>query len=454
MTVNAILLRSATAPVKRSLSILQVGAILLAHGSALASPSLAASGAKPSSSAAVGTELAPPTPTFESAAAAGPRPSAGGGIAPECPGAATPSATASESAKAELAQLEVEKAASEARLAVTQLHHQEQLTELRSQIDTLHAQTELSATQRENRAEQLRTALSTLEAENTRLSAQHEQLEQELSISKAQTALQIQNIDQASGLAKAKRSERAFVDSDVSYRDEPFVDGVLEISDRRIALNGIITMAAADEVTERLDFYNNKSARYPIFIVIDYSPGGSVMAGYRILKAIESSRAPVHVVVKSFAASMAATITTLAPHSYAYPNAILLHHQLSGGSIGNLTEQREQLKEAEEWSRRLTEPLCKKLHLTEAQFRTEMYRHNSNGDWSEFADRAAQLGWVEHVVKGVHERGVVELPPSGGSSQPGKAQEEQLDSQGPRPKLPRLQPFDGWYLYNPDGFYG
>ena len=48
-----------------------------------------------------------------------------------------------------------------------------------------------------------------------------------------------------------------------------------------------------------------------IFIVIDTSPRGSVMAGYRILKAMESSDAPVHVVVKSFAASMAAAITTL-----------------------------------------------------------------------------------------------------------------------------------------------
>ena len=55
-----------------------------------------------------------------------------------------------------------------------------------------------------------------------------------------------------------------------------------------------------------------------------------------------SSDAPVHVVVKSFAASMAAAITTLAKESYAYPNAVILHHQISSTVFGqlNLTEQR------------------------------------------------------------------------------------------------------------------
>ena len=40
---------------------------------------------------------------------------------------------------------------------------------------------------------------------------------------------------------------------------------------------------------------------------------------------------------------MAAVITTLAPHSYVYPNAVILHHQILSFSFGNLTEQKEQL---------------------------------------------------------------------------------------------------------------
>jgi len=117
------------------------------------------------------------------------------------------------------------------------------------------------------------------------------------------------------------------------YEAQPFKDGVLTLSDRRIAMNGPIVGGMADYVTERIHYFNNKDESLPIFIVIDDSPGGSVMEGYRIVKAIQSTRRRCTVVVKSFAASMAAVITTLAPHSYAYPNAVILHHQMSGGAF-------------------------------------------------------------------------------------------------------------------------
>ena len=101
------------------------------------------------------------------------------------------------------------------------------------------------------------------------------------------------------------------------YLKEPMqANGDLVISDRRIPLNGLITMETAEFVCSRIDFYNNKNKEFPIFIVIDDSPGGSVMAGYKIVKSMQSSVAPVYVVVKSFAASMAAAICALAPRSY------------------------------------------------------------------------------------------------------------------------------------------
>ena len=65
-------------------------------------------------------------------------------------------------------------------------------------------------------------------------------------------------------------------------------------------------------------FFNNKSKTDPIFIVIDRCPGGSGMEGARIVQAIKTSPAPVHVVVKSYAASMAAIILAQADHSYAF----------------------------------------------------------------------------------------------------------------------------------------
>src|SRR5260221_13390772 len=115
------------------------------------------------------------------------------------------------------------------------------------------------------------------------------------------------------------------------------MNGVLSISDRRIALNGVITSETANRVTERINYFNNQNREFPIFIVIDDSPGGSVAAGYKILKTMSGRHAPVYVVVKSFAASIAAGITTMATKSFAYPKPIILHHHLSGRTCGNLT---------------------------------------------------------------------------------------------------------------------
>ena len=78
----------------------------------------------------------------------------------------------------------------------------------------------------------------------------------------------------------------------------------MTITDRRVALNGPIFEGSVRPVIEKIQFYANQSDK-PIFLVIDESPGGSVASGEQVIKAMESSKAPVHVVVKSFAASMA-----------------------------------------------------------------------------------------------------------------------------------------------------
>jgi ATP-dependent Clp protease protease subunit len=256
---------------------------------------------------------------------------------------------------------------------------------------------------------------------------------------------------------RAKKEEwRKETNRDPVYSLEPFKDGVLTMSDRRIPLNGPIVRGVADYVSERIHYFNNKDESLPIFIVIDDSPGGSVMEGYRIVKAIQASKAPVHVVVKSFAASMAAVITTLAPHSYAYPNAVILHHQMSSGAFGNMTEQAEQLEINKEWFRRLGVPVAQKMGLSLDGWVKEMYKHNSDGDWEEFADKAVALKWVDNIVHEIKETGYIKEPEDKSEEKPkmrfGLA--EEVDARGDRfVRLPRLQPFDAYWIYNPGTYY-
>lgn len=257
-------------------------------------------------------------------------------------------------------------------------------------------------------------------------------------------------------LRDKKEEWKSQANRDPDYPLEPFHDGVLTISDRRIALDGPIVPGTADYVTERIHYFNNIDPKLPIFIVIDDSPGGSVMEGYRIVKAIQTSQAPVHVLVKSFAASMAAVITTLAPHSYAYPNAIILHHQMISGAFGNMTEQAEQLAINKEWFQRLASPVAAKMGMSLDAFVKDMYKHNSDGDWEEFADKAVALKWVDHTVSEVRETGQIKKPGDTSTDKPkllfGLA--ETTDERGQRfVRLPPLRPFDAYWIYNPSAYY-
>lgn len=260
-------------------------------------------------------------------------------------------------------------------------------------------------------------------------------------------------------MRSSKEDWKKEANTDPLYLSDPFdaKTGTLTISDRRIPMNGIVMNATADYVNERIEYFNNVSTA-PIFIVIDTNYGGSVRAGYRILKAMESSRSPVYVVVKSFAASMAAVITTLAPKSFIYEHAMILHHQMSSGTRGNMTQMKEALEAARELDRRMNTPVAKKMGLSLEGFRKKMYEHNSDGDWEEYGDNAVKLHWADKVVKRIEETGVVKKPEKKDSGSLLISllglKEEKTDANGMKYiPLPRLEPFDFYYIYNPDNYF-
>ncbi|MCD8283549.1 MAG: ATP-dependent Clp protease proteolytic subunit [Opitutae bacterium] len=256
---------------------------------------------------------------------------------------------------------------------------------------------------------------------------------------------------------KLQEEERGLATDEQKYLKDPVVNGTLYISDRRIDFNGPVTDALASYVSEQISLYNNQSTEFPIFIVIDSSPGGSAFAGYQILKSIESSKAPVCVVVKSYAASMAAIITTCAPKSYCYENTIILHHQASSGATGNMTVIGEQYEQIKNWTDRLFEPVLKKIGKTREEFVKEMYANFSTGDWQSFGVDAQKMNWVDEVVDRIVEtnvvkRGKVKKEDFGIAFQ--KDWTEKVDSRGNAyVELPTLKSGDVWLLFDPQNRY-
>lgn len=341
---------------------------------------------------------------------------------------------------------------------------------LRAEIARLKLERELIteklALESAKRKEAVKDAVAESEIEIGRLTRESElsrirseKLAADLKSLQSEAALELTRLQSEMQTIETREKRETFADSDPIFLENPLrADGMLVISDRRIPLNGMIVGETADFVTSRIDFWNNRNRKLPIFIVIDDCPGGSVMAGYRILKAMEASDAPIHVVVKSFAASMAACITTLAEESYAYPNAVILHHQISSQIAFarlNLTQQKEFFQESNRWWERLAAPVAKKMGISTDEFIEKMYARSSSGDWSEFADEAKKLKWVNHIVDGILESSITMNPDADEKEADKKtALVEEIDPDGKVfTYLPRLNPKDVYFLYNPDGYY-
>ena len=338
-----------------------------------------------------------------------------------------------------------------------------EVTRLKLERELMTEQVALETTKRQIALQQ---DLAKIEAEKDKLvqegelsKARADKLANDLKSAQTEAALEITRLQGDITRIETADKRSQFADAKPVFLKNPLKEnGVLVVSDRRIPLNGLITTNTADFITSRIQYWNNKDRELPIFIVIDASPGGSVMAGYRILKAMESSDAPIHVVVKSFAASMAAAITTLAKESYAYPNAVILHHQISALVMGqlNLTQQREFHDESQRWWTRFGTPLANKMGITPDEFIKRMYAQSSSGDWSEFGEQAKDLKWVNHIVSGIDETSFTKDPDS---VEPTKAVKqaalaEEVDASGkPFVWLPRLNPKDVYFLYNSDDYY-
>ncbi len=277
-----------------------------------------------------------------------------------------------------------------------------------------------------------------------------------------QTLLVRSSIDQVRAEIDDKRAQKErknYADGEPVYLQDPLLpDGTLVISDRSVNLNGVVTAWKANYIVDRIRYFNNQDKQKPIFIVIENSPGGSVMAGQRILQSMHNSAAPVYVVVKGFAASMSALITTLATKSYAYPSALVLHHQPWTFTVGNLRELKEELAFIQEWWNRFGGQVAKKMGLSLGKFDKLLYEKASRGDWMEFADNAKKVKWVDYVVNDVHDTSLRELPEATNYTLKKYIEEYYgveftAQEQDGKVYLPQLGAKDFYYLYNPDHLY-
>ncbi len=273
--------------------------------------------------------------------------------------------------------------------------------------------------------------------------ARRAEFEADVKLANAQATVEYARLEKVGEITRLQKKVEERTSGKIEYPLEPLAEGVLRISDRRISFNGIVDETLAKFVCDRIAFYNALDKKAPIFIVIERSPGGSVMSGYQILQAMESSQAPVYVVVKGYAGSMAAIITTMAKRSYVYPQTVVLHHQASTSLSGNQTQLEQQLKWTKIWCERIFVKVANKMGITVDEFVAQMYAAVSTGDWKVLGTEAVKLKWATHVVDRMTEEGVnnTAAVPALGVIKP--------DGLNGTTALNPLTPFDIWWIYDP-----
>lgn len=346
-----------------------------------------------------------------------------------------------------LAHLEAIKSRLELENTLAELNRTKQLADLEYQLAELTAKNSLQ--QEKNRQEELE-----LELKNARLSFKMNELEME----KTQKLLETEVLERKIMKRDLEEIWDAQVNQPMVYSKDPYSNNQLIITDRRINLGTVIFPDVAEYVSERIHYFNNKNPEYPIFLVIDRCYGGSIVEGSRILEIMQNSQAPIYVVVKSLAASMCAVLATLSKHSFAYPNAVIVHHQVFSLSMGTTRELKEHLSEVQEWTKRILQPVAEKMGLTMEEFVNQMYAHNSIGDWQEFADQALKLKWIDTVVGDIREHTYRKQPVDKVEEENEDITIDQLtqktDAQGQTYlELPKLGPLDFYYLYNPTNYF-
>ena len=368
-----------------------------------------------------------------------------------------------ETPPASTRQIEVETALIQARLELASAQRKlaaiaqtDELRRLEAEAALRAARTDAAAAEGEAERAQLQRTTALESARKSAALAEGDrrraEIESEVRLHQVENNLANTRLDVDAALAATqKRASKLAYGIKIEHPLNPLIDGTLHISDRRIPFNGPVMDELAKTVCDQIAFYNIQSEKEPIFIVIDASPGGSVMAGYQILRAMQTSKAPVYVVVKQYAASMAAVVTTLAERSFCYPNTVILHHQPSTGLQGNMTQLREQLDWSKVWCDRINVEVAKRLGITLDEFVKQMYAATVTGDWRILGDEAVRRHWVTDVVEKIAEDSVDELT---AGPRPAPIQIIRRAASGKTQiVLPILQPGDAWMMYDPENIY-
>lgn len=154
-----------------------------------------------------------------------------------------------------------------------------------------------------------------------------------------------------------------------------------------------VTEASVTQTIQHIHEVNDAGAKTIVMVI--NSPGGSVLDGWRLARAMEDSPAPVVCVVDGWAASMGFYLLQSCDVRLMTKRSMLMAHEpaIRGGG-GTEHDYKEMATLLQKMNRALAEHAAARMHMTVAEF---MDRTN-NTDWWMNWDEAFTMGAVDGVV--------------------------------------------------------
>ena len=214
---------------------------------------------------------------------------------------------------------------------------------------------------------------------------------------------------------KIQESRNILSSNSVQYLKNPLTkDGDLILSDRQIKFGLIVDEEEGRNAERLIDFYNNDPEHkgYPIFLIFENGCyGGLCNVMQSLINKMLRSESPVFVVVKKFAYSAAAVITTCAVNSFIYEEAEMMHHQIQTifhNKQVNPTKLKEYSDLMKYYSRIYSDKMCSKLGIKLEEFVKKMYKNSCDGEgWFLMGEAAKKEKWVNNVIKSCRDTSII-----------------------------------------------
>jgi len=166
-------------------------------------------------------------------------------------------------------------------------------------------------------------------------------------------------------------------------------------SDNTVSLSGPVTSESIGEVMYELSEISKKGeAKDPIYLVLN-TPGGSVMAGLKLVQYMNTLRRPV-TAVANFAASMGFHILQHSNQRLVTPFATIMSHRASGGFEGDIPHQiSNRLKHVIDLVNKMDEHVVSR---TSGKYNKDTYMELIRDEYYSVGSNAVSDGFADEVV--------------------------------------------------------